>query len=77
MSWDWEKLKQQQKMGSGGVPPQMDELVKKVKGFKLPGGPLLIGLIIIALIVWSAVYTVKQMTKSRLAAVPSHSTIRA
>ena len=61
MSWDWEKLKQQQqKMGGGGVPPQMDELVKRFKGFKLPGGPLLIALIIIALVAYSAVFTVKQ-----------------
>jgi membrane protease subunit HflK len=61
MSWDWEKLKeQQQKMGGGGVPPQMDELVKRFKGFKLPGGPLLIALLFVALVVYSAVYTVKQ-----------------
>ena len=39
MSWDWEKLKQQQ--GRGGVPPQMDEIVERFKKAKLPvGGPV-------------------------------------
>ncbi|HHP7235904.1 MAG TPA: FtsH protease activity modulator HflK [Desulfobacterales bacterium] len=62
MSWDWEKLKeQQQKMGGGkNVPPQMDELLKKFKNFKLPGGSLLILLLVIAVIVWTSVYTVAQ-----------------
>jgi len=62
MSWDWEKLKeQQQKMGGGkNVPPQMDEIFNKLKNFKLPGGSLLIGLLVAAVIVWSMVYTVAQ-----------------
>jgi membrane protease subunit HflK len=60
MAWDWEKLKEQQQ-GKGGVPPQMDELVKKVKGFKLPGGmggPFLIALVIILFLGLSTIYTV-------------------
>jgi hypothetical protein len=35
MSWDWEKLKQH---GKGGVPPQMDEFVERIKKVKFPGG---------------------------------------
>jgi len=59
MSWDWEKLKQQQQAKSG-VPPQMDELVKQFKSLKLPGGPILIiGLIIIGLLGSSVFFTVK------------------
>lgn len=62
MSWDWEKLKeQQQKMGGGkNVPPQMDEFINKLKNFKLPGGSILIILLVIAVIVWTSVYTVAQ-----------------
>ncbi|KPJ76814.1 MAG: hypothetical protein AMJ54_10250 [Deltaproteobacteria bacterium SG8_13] len=47
-------------MGGGGVPPQMDELVKRFKGFKLPGGPLLLAVLLVALVVYTSVYTVKQ-----------------
>jgi membrane protease subunit HflK len=48
-------------MGGGkNVPPQMDELVKKLKNFKMPGGSLLILLLAIAVIVWTSVYTVAQ-----------------
>lgn len=43
MSWDWEKLKeQQQRKGNGPAPPQLDEIVKQFRKIKLPGGPLLI-----------------------------------
>jgi len=58
MNWDWEKLKnQQQKKDS--VPPQMDELVKKLKSYKLPGGPLLIVVILLILFFGSSsFYTV-------------------
>ncbi len=59
MSWDWEKLKQQQQ-GKGGVPPQMDEFVNRFKKIKLPGGPLLIIIILIVLLVVTSVYTVRQ-----------------
>ena len=56
MVWDWEKLKkQQQGKGEGMVPPQMDEVVKRIKKFKFPGGPLLI-LILIALFFGSSTF---------------------
>ncbi|MCP4693351.1 MAG: FtsH protease activity modulator HflK [Desulfobacterales bacterium] len=60
MSWDWEKLKkQQQKMGGGGgAPPQVDEIVNKMKKFKLPGGPIVILVLIIAFFASSTFYTV-------------------
>ena len=61
MAWDWEKLKDQQRhTGGGGVPPQMDEIIKKFKGFKLPGGPIIIIIIIILFFATSTFYTVKQ-----------------
>ncbi|MFP4349039.1 MAG: FtsH protease activity modulator HflK [Desulfococcaceae bacterium] len=57
MSWDWEKLKQQQKRGD--IPPNMDEFIKKINNFKLPGGPLLIVLLLLILLGSTMFYTVK------------------
>ncbi len=59
MTWDWEKLKQQQQ-GKGGVPPQMDEFVERIKKVKFPGGPLFIVIIILVALAMTSVYTVKQ-----------------
>ena len=59
MSWDWEKLKQQQQ-GKGGVPPQMDEFVEKIKKVKFPGGPLFLVLILVVALAATSVFTVKQ-----------------
>ena len=57
MAWDWDKLKeQQQKMGGG--PPQMDEFVKKFKSLKIPGGPLIILIIILIFLGASTIYTI-------------------
>lgn len=66
MNWDWEKLQQKQKersAGSGGDgglrPPQMDEMINKIKGYKFPGGYLL--LIIVGIVLFfgtSMIYTV-------------------
>jgi membrane protease subunit HflK len=60
MSWDWEKLKEQQQKTKGGVPPQMDELVQQFKKFKLPGGPLVILVIVAVLLGSSVFFTVQQ-----------------
>ena len=60
MSWDWDKLKQQQQSRGGGTPPQMDEILDKFKKFKLPGGPVVIVVIILILVGSSTFYTVKQ-----------------
>ncbi|UCD77004.1 MAG: FtsH protease activity modulator HflK [Desulfobacterales bacterium] len=59
MSWDWDKLKQQQH-SRGGAPPQMDEILDKFKKFKLPGGPLVVLVIVIILLASTTFYTVKQ-----------------
>jgi len=59
MSWDWEKLKQQQ--GSrGGMPPQVDDIVQGLKNFKLPGGPLALTVIAALLLAFTAFFTVNQ-----------------
>lgn len=60
MSWDWEKLKEQQqsKGGGGGIPPQMDDIVNKFKEFKLPGGPILLLVVVAVLLGSSSFYTV-------------------
>ncbi len=58
MSWDWEKLKEQQE--TRGNIPQMDDFIKKMNSTKLPGGPLLILLVIIgAALLYSTFYTVE------------------
>jgi len=59
MSWDWEKLKQQQQ-GRGGAPPQMDEVVEKLRKIKIPGGPFVILLIVLVLIATTSFFTVAQ-----------------
>ncbi len=60
MNWDWEKLKQQQQRpsGGGGVPPQMDEMLNKIKKIKLPGGPIVILVLLILLLGSTTFYTV-------------------
>jgi modulator of FtsH protease HflK len=65
MAWDWDKLQQQKKRGgSGGAPggpPDMDDVLEKIKGVKgkLPGGIWLIVVVIILFIVGtSSWYTV-------------------
>jgi len=62
MNWDWEKLKRQQQGSGGGVPPQMDDFLKKVRKVKLPGGlkggPVIILLILLLLIGSSVFYTI-------------------
>ena len=63
MNWDWDKLKQKQQGGGrGGMPPAVDELLKKFKGFKLPGGlrggPIIIAILIALFLGSSMFYTV-------------------
>jgi membrane protease subunit HflK len=58
MAWDWDKLKQQHQRSSGGMPPGVEEAVQKFKNLKLPGGWIIL-LIIVALYAGSsAFYTV-------------------
>jgi membrane protease subunit HflK len=59
MSWDWEKLKEQQERRTGGpVPPQMDELLQKFKNLRFPGGPFLLILVAALILGTSMFYTV-------------------
>ena len=58
MAWDWDKLKKQQQGPGGGMPPGVDEVVKKFKNLKLPGGWIII---LVALVIYfgsSAFFTV-------------------
>ncbi|MFP4583537.1 MAG: FtsH protease activity modulator HflK [Thermodesulfobacteriota bacterium] len=59
MSWDWEKLKEQQRYKGGNVPPQWDEFFKRLNNMKFPGGPLLVGLLILGILLGTMVYTVR------------------
>ncbi|MCP4744772.1 MAG: FtsH protease activity modulator HflK [Desulfobacteraceae bacterium] len=59
MSWDWEKLNQQHQHQKGSPPPQMDELFKQFKNLKLPGGPIIIGIIgLIVILGYSSFFTI-------------------
>ena len=64
MSWDWEKLKDQQQhqrpgSGSGGpgnIPPQVGDLVKQFKNMKIPGGPLIALVVVLVLFIGYSVF---------------------
>lgn len=60
MAWDWEKLNQQQRQQRGGPPPQMDEILKQFKNLKLPGGPLIVIIVLALLVSISMVYKIDQ-----------------
>ncbi len=60
MSWDWEKLNKQHQQQPGGTPPQIDDLVKQLKKFKLPGGSFFIVLVIVVLfLAYSVFFTIE------------------
>ena len=68
MNWDWEKLRENQqkfekKKEGGGPgmprPPQMDELLNKFKGFKFPGGFLVIIVLVALFFGSSTFFTIK------------------
>ncbi|RTZ98605.1 MAG: FtsH protease activity modulator HflK [Deltaproteobacteria bacterium] len=62
MNWDWEKLKEHQKYkggdSGGGRPPQVDEVLDKIKKIKLPGGPIVILILLALFLATSAYFTV-------------------
>lgn len=60
MAWDWDKLQQQRRSRPGAPPPQMDDILVKIKDMKGKfGGMWIIIVAIIVLIVgYSMVYTV-------------------
>jgi len=57
MSWDWEKLKEQQQ-GKKVVPPQMENFIKKFPKFNLPGLPIIIFILFILYLGSSIFYTI-------------------
>ncbi|VEN73054.1 Protein HflK [Candidatus Desulfarcum epimagneticum] len=61
MSWDWDKLQDQKNRQStgGDIPPQINEIVDKVKKIKFPGGPLIILVIIALFFASSTFFTIK------------------
>lgn len=58
MSWDWDKLKEQQQSKGGPNLPQLDQLADKLKNIKLPGGPIVIILALVLFFGASMFYTV-------------------
>lgn len=57
MTWDWEKLKEQQQ-GRRPTPPQVDEVLKNIKKMKIPGGPIIFILLLAVLGIYSSIYVV-------------------
>jgi len=57
MSWDWEKLKEQQQ-GKRGIPPQFENFINKFSKFNLPGLPLTILIFFVLFVASSMIYTV-------------------
>ncbi|MBW1617044.1 MAG: FtsH protease activity modulator HflK [Deltaproteobacteria bacterium] len=61
MTWDWEKLQQQREKHQGDgrqTPPQVDELLKKIKSFKLPGGPIIFVILFLIFLGFTTFFTV-------------------
>ena len=57
MSWDWEKLKNQQE-SKKVVPPQVENFFKKFSKYKIPGLPIVILVILVVFLASSMFYTV-------------------
>jgi len=60
MSWDWDKLQNQKNRQApgGDIPPQINEIVDKVKKIKFPGGPLVVLIIIFLFFASSTFFTI-------------------
>jgi len=60
MTWDWDKLQQQRHGKPGGTPPQMDDILEKIRGMKgkFRGSWIIIILILIFILGFSMIYTV-------------------
>ncbi len=60
MAWDWDKL-QQQRQRQGGAPPQMDEVLDKIKKMKggFFGGWVIIVVLIALILAWNMIYKIE------------------
>lgn len=58
MPWDWDKLKQQQQSARGGSPPPVEDVFRKFKEIKLPGGWMAAAVIFLLYFGSSLLYTV-------------------
>ncbi len=60
MSWDWEKLQQQKRSRQGGSPPQVDEVLEKIKNLKgrFPGVWIIIAIIVLFFLGYSMIYKI-------------------
>ncbi|MBW1989324.1 MAG: FtsH protease activity modulator HflK [Deltaproteobacteria bacterium] len=64
MSWDWDKLKEQQKSrggggpGGGGVPPQMEEFLSRFKEYRPRHLVFLVLVVLAALVLFTSFYRV-------------------
>ena len=61
MAWDWDKLQQQRQGRQGGAPPQMDEVLEKIKKIRsgFPGGWVIIIILIALILAWNMVYEIE------------------
>lgn len=59
MPWDWEKLQKQKDKHRQFRGMETDELVRKMKSMKLPGGPILIIVLIVVFLGYSIFFTIK------------------
>lgn len=59
MSWDWERLKEQQQRRDGAPPPQLDDFFKRLGEFRFPGGPAALIPLLLLFIVSSMVFTIQ------------------
>ncbi len=60
MAWDWDKLQQQKQGRSGGTPPQMDDVLNKIKDVrrKFGGSWIIILIIFILILAWNIIYKI-------------------
>ncbi|MBN2060873.1 MAG: FtsH protease activity modulator HflK [Deltaproteobacteria bacterium] len=60
MAWDWDKLQQQKQGKGGGQPPQMDDILEKIRDMKgkYQGSWIIIVIILLLIAGYTMVYTV-------------------
>ncbi|MBN2418468.1 MAG: FtsH protease activity modulator HflK [Deltaproteobacteria bacterium] len=60
MAWDWDKLQQQKKARQGGPPPQVDDVLEKLKDMKgrFPGAWMIIVLIVLIFLGYTMIYKI-------------------